>query len=297
MIKHSAAAGLALALVAGSALRRPCCAAAALHLDGPLWRRQHRLWLRQWRSGSGRLVLLATNLPPMLRRLHYAQPRGPGLVDQQRSERRAGRRTGRLQLSVQSRGSSSASRRTSRRPTCTAKGTAMARASDVLGPHISLRHAEQERRLVRHGARTHRRDLPEPAEPAGLRHGRSRLWRRGAQLQRVGLLFVVPWRRPLAVLGAGTNYDQTKVGWTAGGGVEWFPLIASPLFSAFSVKLEYLYTDLGATTLYGSSIGSIPTGGPAFAYQHTSQTRWNTVRLGVNWHFDPFAAGPLLVIR
>ena len=96
------------------------------------------------------------------------------------------------------------------------------------------------------------------------------------------------------VVGAGTNYDQTKVGWTAGGGVEWFPLISSPLFKAFSVKLEYLYTDLGATTLYGSSLGSVPSGGPAFAYQHTSQTRWNTVRLGVNWHFNPFAAAPVL---
>ncbi|ARN83595.1 outer membrane protein [Methylocystis bryophila] len=98
----------------------------------------------------------------------------------------------------------------------------------------------------------------------------------------------------LAVLGAGTNYDQTKVGWTAGGGVEWFPLISNPLFKAFSVKLEYLYTDLGSTTLYGSSIGSIPTGGPAFFYQQTSHTRWNTVRVGVNWHFNPFAAAPVL---
>jgi len=96
------------------------------------------------------------------------------------------------------------------------------------------------------------------------------------------------------VVGAGTNYDQTKVGWTAGGGVEWFPLISSPLFKAFSVKLEYLYTDLGPTTLYGSSLGSIPTGGPAFAYKQTSNTRWNTVRVGVNWHFDPFAPAAVL---
>ncbi len=97
-----------------------------------------------------------------------------------------------------------------------------------------------------------------------------------------------------AILGAGTNYDQTKVGWTAGGGVEYFPFAAHPLLKTFSVKLEYLYTDLGSTKLYGSSIGSIPTGGPAFAYQQTSQTRWSTVRVGVNWHFNPFAAAPVL---
>ena len=93
----------------------------------------------------------------------------------------------------------------------------------------------------------------------------------------------------------GTNYDQTKIGWTAGGGVEWFPLPAHPLWGAFSVKLEYLYTDLGATTLNGTSLSAIPEGGPSsFFYSQTSQTRWHTLRAGVNWHFNPFAPGPVL---
>ena len=96
------------------------------------------------------------------------------------------------------------------------------------------------------------------------------------------------------VIGAGTNYDQTKVGWTAGGGVEWFPLPTHALFKAFSVKLEYLYTDLGSTTLYGASIASVPSYLPGFAYQQTSATRWSTVRLGVNWHFNPFVSAPVL---
>ncbi len=96
------------------------------------------------------------------------------------------------------------------------------------------------------------------------------------------------------VIGAGTNYDQTKVGWTVGGGVEWFPMPMHALFKAFSVKLEYLYTDLGPTTVYGGSIATVPAFGPTFAYQHTSQTRWNTVRLGVNWHFNPFVSAPVL---
>ena len=94
--------------------------------------------------------------------------------------------------------------------------------------------------------------------------------------------------------GAGTNYDQTKIGWTAGGGVEWFPFTAHPLLQAFSVKLEYLYTDLGATTLYGTSIFTIPDGGPTYFYSQTSQTRWHTIRAGVNWHFNPFAPAPVL---
>ncbi len=97
-----------------------------------------------------------------------------------------------------------------------------------------------------------------------------------------------------AVIGAGTNYDQTKVGWTAGGGVEWFPMPAHPLLKAFSVKLEYLYTDLGSTTLYGASIAQVPNYLPGFAYQQTSATRWSTVRLGVNWHFNPFVSAPVL---
>ena len=96
------------------------------------------------------------------------------------------------------------------------------------------------------------------------------------------------------VAGAGTNYDQTKVGWTVGGGVEWFPAPAHPLWRAFSVKLEYLHTDLGPTTLYGMSVFTIPAGGPTFFYSQTSQTRWHTIRAGVNWHFNPFTPDPVL---
>ena len=41
---------------------------------------------------------------------------------------------------------------------------------------------------------------------------------------------------------------KTKVGWTAGLGVEY------ALFSAWSVKLEYLYADLGKTTILGTTV-------------------------------------------
>ena len=74
---------------------------------------------------------------------------------------------------------------------------------------------------------------------------------------------------------------------------------------SFSVKLEYLYTDLGSTTVYGGPIGATPGFLPflpltaalsnaGFAYQQTSATRFHTVRVGVNWHFNPFAAAPVL---
>ncbi len=96
------------------------------------------------------------------------------------------------------------------------------------------------------------------------------------------------------VSGPGAQYDDTKVGWTAGGGLEWFPLISSPVFSAFSVKVEYLYTDLGSTTLSGISLNSFPAGGPVFGFSHTSETRFHTVRAGLNWHFNPFVSAPVV---
>ena len=98
-----------------------------------------------------------------------------------------------------------------------------------------------------------------------------------------------------AIVGAGANFDDTKTGWTAGGGVEWFPFTSHALFKAFSVKLEYLYTDLGSTYVYGGPVGFVNIGAwPGFGWSQTSTTRWSTVRLGVNWHFNPFAAAPVL---
>jgi len=36
------------------------------------------------------------------------------------------------------------------------------------------------------------------------------------------------------------------------------------------------------------------TGGPIFAAVQNSPTRFHTVRAGLNWHFNPFAAAPVL---
>ncbi|MBM3563492.1 MAG: OmpW family protein [Alphaproteobacteria bacterium] len=90
-------------------------------------------------------------------------------------------------------------------------------------------------------------------------------------------------------------YDNTKVGWAAGGGLEWSP----SMFPSWSLKAEYLYVDLGNTRANSVPLnGGVPAilGGalgptmPLFAGTQNSPTRIHTVRAGVNWHFDPFAA-------
>ncbi|MDP3067298.1 MAG: OmpW family outer membrane protein, partial [Methylocystis sp.] len=83
-------------------------------------------------------------------------------------------------------------------------------------------------------------------------------------------------------------YDNTRVGWTAGGGIEWSP----SMFPSWSLKAEYLYVDLGSTTANSVPLNALPgvaAGIPAFAATHNSPTRFQTVRAGINWHFDPFA--------
>jgi len=85
---------------------------------------------------------------------------------------------------------------------------------------------------------------------------------------------------------ATAQYDSTSTGWTAGGGIEWSPLA----FPAWSVKVEYLYVDLGNTSVSGVSVG----GNPVFGGTYSSPTRFHTVRAGLNWHFNPFAPAPIV---
>jgi len=70
------------------------------------------------------------------------------------------------------------------------------------------------------------------------------------------------------------NGSVLQTGWTAGGGVEWM------FMPNWSAKAEYLYTDVsGGGTGWSDdlllSLGNI-----------TTQTPWNTLRVGVNYHFD-----------
>jgi len=73
---------------------------------------------------------------------------------------------------------------------------------------------------------------------------------------------------------SGFEQSTTQVGWTAGGGVEWM------FMPNWSAKAEYLYSDISGQNSnpwgnYGTSLTNI-----------NNNTRWNTVRAGVNYHFN-----------
>ena len=71
---------------------------------------------------------------------------------------------------------------------------------------------------------------------------------------------------------------STQTGWTAGGGLEWMFL---PNWSA---KAEYLYTNMtgGPGTVYNF----YPSYKPLLPLSVNNQTAWNTIRAGVNYHFN-----------
>jgi outer membrane immunogenic protein len=90
--------------------------------------------------------------------------------------------------------------------------------------------------------------------------------------------------------GAG-QFSDTRVGWTAGGGLEWM------FMPRWSVKAEYLYYDLG-TLNYASSPAALTTtvGGVLFGTtpsQVSTRFNGNIVRAGVNYHFN-WGAPPIV---
>jgi outer membrane immunogenic protein len=85
---------------------------------------------------------------------------------------------------------------------------------------------------------------------------------------------------PFGGFGSFGSISNTRVGWTAGGGVEW-------LFAPnWSFKVEYLYYDLGRVT-YGLSPLTLTSAVGAFSSAPFSSTRFNgnIVRAGLNYHF------------
>jgi outer membrane immunogenic protein len=80
-----------------------------------------------------------------------------------------------------------------------------------------------------------------------------------------------------------SGISENRTGWTAGGGFEWM------FAPQWSVKLEYLYYDLGRVT-YNSLLVDPLIGGPVpnfFVNNVQTSTRFNgnIVRAGLNWHF------------
>lgn len=90
------------------------------------------------------------------------------------------------------------------------------------------------------------------------------------------------------------SFSDTRVGWTAGGGLEWM------FWPNWSAKVEYLYYDLGsvnysagvATPISTVGVAGFPVGSIIYALASQSSTRFDghIVRAGVNYHFNRGAA-------
>jgi outer membrane immunogenic protein len=84
---------------------------------------------------------------------------------------------------------------------------------------------------------------------------------------------------------AAGSLSQTRLGWTAGAGLEWM------FASKWSTKVEYLHYDLGSVTFANGSLvttsGTFPVaGGPAVVGStSTAKFSGDIVRAGVNFHW------------
>jgi outer membrane immunogenic protein len=87
------------------------------------------------------------------------------------------------------------------------------------------------------------------------------------------------------------SLSNTRVGWTAGGGLEW-------LFAPnWSVKVEYLYYDLSTATFALSPLtNTFTTGGVVYSSAPFAKTRFtgNIVRAGLNYHFNLWGPAPVV---
>jgi outer membrane immunogenic protein len=99
-----------------------------------------------------------------------------------------------------------------------------------------------------------------------------------------GVFPAVPTWGFLGARASGTaSASGVKVGWTAGAGVEWVPTY----FPKWTAKVEYLYTDLGSTTLqlHGTGFGNDGSSGRVIDALNNVGTSWHTVRIGLNYHY------------
>jgi outer membrane immunogenic protein len=94
---------------------------------------------------------------------------------------------------------------------------------------------------------------------------------------------------------AAGSYSGTRVGWTAGAGLEWM------FWPNWSAKVEYLYYDLGTANYSSGVSGSFinvlaPAGQPLFLNGTWTSARFNghIFRAGLNYHFNWAAPAPVL---
>ena len=94
----------------------------------------------------------------------------------------------------------------------------------------------------------------------------------------------------LAPFAGASAFADTRVGWTAGGGLEWM------FWPNWSAKVEYLYYDLGNVTQSAPYFGVNAGGGVFFTNAFTSTTRFDghIVRAGLNYHFNWGAPAPVV---
>lgn len=83
---------------------------------------------------------------------------------------------------------------------------------------------------------------------------------------------------PLNFTCASGSSTSTRVGWTAGAGVEWM------IMPHLSLKAEYLYMDLGHQSVTAVSTATAPA--CACTFTATAPFRENIARVGLNYHFD-----------
>jgi outer membrane immunogenic protein len=79
--------------------------------------------------------------------------------------------------------------------------------------------------------------------------------------------------------GTMTSFDQDRIGWAGGAGVEW---MFAPLWSA---RVEYLHCDLGT---YQDLVSGLP---------RTDTLTFETVKLGIDWHGDLLAVVSRVLAR
>ena len=72
---------------------------------------------------------------------------------------------------------------------------------------------------------------------------------------------------------------ETKVGWTVGAGLEWRPVT----LGNWSVKAEYLYTDLGSTTVVATGTSNL---GRILNASNKMDDAFHSVRIGLNYHLN-----------
>ncbi len=81
------------------------------------------------------------------------------------------------------------------------------------------------------------------------------------------------------------DYNDARIGWTAGGGLEWM------FHPNWSAKVEYLYYDLGTASAANALSAAVPAGNLLYGSYYQTSTHFNghVARVGVNYHFQWFS--------